>query len=151
MTRANYTSRSTRVTPRRRARKTGASSHAHAERRWHVVTAFAKAGGHAGRGLLSFSPCALNPDRKMSTKSLNRRWAVRAREGRKPFEVRGRSFSSCHDFTATGSFECRSLSGWLQQSPQFHTTITLQSCAAEASNLNHIYTLELQYFYIVNT
>lgn len=46
-----------------RMRKTGAS-YAHAERLQRAITAWARAAGQGGRGLLSFFPCALTLQEK---------------------------------------------------------------------------------------
>lgn len=52
--------------------------------------------------------------------------AARAKEGRKPFEVKRTEFQLLNDFMTTISFKCWSPSGWLQQvstiSHTCHTT-----------------------------
>lgn len=88
--------------------------------------------------------------RKKTKNVRNKRQAARAKEGRKPFEVKRMEFQLFNDFMTIVSLKCWSPSGY-SKSPQFHTPVTPQSCTEEFSNLDHIYMTELHYFYIVNT
>lgn len=87
----------------------------------------------------------------------NKRQAARAKEGRKPSEVKRTEFQLLNDFMTTISFKCWSLSGWFQQistiSHTCHTTKLHSGVQQPKSHLHDWAALLLysKYFYIVNT
>lgn len=127
------------------------------ERAQLAVTARAMVAGHGEKGLLSSFPCTLILPKKNQKNVWNKRQAVRAKEGRKPSEVKRTEFQLLNDFMTTISFKCWSLSGWFQQiSTIAHTCHTTKLHSRVQQRKSHLHDwaallLYSEYFYIVNT